>query len=40
MAPRNTPVVAIEDGTIAKLFYGANGGITLYQFDPSSQFVY
>lgn len=40
MAPRNTPVVAVEDGTIAKLFYSAGGGITLYQFDPSSQYVY
>lgn len=39
-APRNTPVVAVEDGTIAKLFNSQAGGITLYQFDPGQQFSY
>jgi murein DD-endopeptidase MepM/ murein hydrolase activator NlpD len=40
LAPRNTPVKAIEDGTIARLFYSKAGGITLYQFDPTEQYTY
>lgn len=40
LAPRNTPVVAVEGGTVAKLLQSDAGGITLYQFDPSSQYVY
>jgi murein DD-endopeptidase MepM/ murein hydrolase activator NlpD len=40
MAPRNTPVVAVENGAIARLFYSKAGGITVYQFDPSVRFVY
>jgi len=40
LAPRNTPVVAVEDGTVAKLFNSKAGGLTLYQFDPSQQFSY
>lgn len=40
LAPRNTPVVAVEDGTIAKLFNSRAGGITVYQFDPTSQYAY
>jgi murein DD-endopeptidase MepM/ murein hydrolase activator NlpD len=40
LAPRNTPVVAIDDGTIAKLFVSKAGGNTIYQFDPSEQYVY
>ncbi|MBI4476366.1 MAG: M23 family metallopeptidase [Acidobacteria bacterium] len=40
LAPRGTPVHAVEDGTIAKLFYSHAGGNTLYQFDPSRQFAY
>jgi peptidoglycan LD-endopeptidase LytH len=40
LAPRNTPVVAIEDGTIAKLFVSKAGGNTIYQFDPSEQYAY
>ena len=39
-APRNTPVRAVEDGTIARLFYSRAGGITIYQFDPTSRFCY
>ena len=35
LAPRNTPVVAVEDGTVARLFLSKAGGITVYQFDPS-----
>ena len=37
LAPRNTPVVAVEDGTIAKLFISKAGGITIYQFDPGQR---
>jgi murein DD-endopeptidase MepM/ murein hydrolase activator NlpD len=40
LAPRNTPVVAVEDGTVAKLFTSKAGGITLYQFDPGGQYSY
>jgi murein DD-endopeptidase MepM/ murein hydrolase activator NlpD len=41
MAPRHTPVVAADDGTIAKLFLSeGGGGITIYQFDASRTFSY
>jgi murein DD-endopeptidase MepM/ murein hydrolase activator NlpD len=40
LAPRDTPVHAVEDGTIAKLFYSRAGGITVYEFDPDQRFCY
>jgi murein DD-endopeptidase MepM/ murein hydrolase activator NlpD len=40
LAPRNTPIVAVEDGTIAKLFLSKAGGITVYQFDPRKDYAY
>jgi peptidoglycan LD-endopeptidase LytH len=40
LAPRNTPVMAVEDGTIAKLFLSKPGGNTIYEFDPSKRFIY
>jgi murein DD-endopeptidase MepM/ murein hydrolase activator NlpD len=40
LAPRDTPVVAVEDGTIAKLFVSKAGGNTIYQFDPGSEYAY
>lgn len=40
LAPRHTPVLAIEEGTIARLFYSEAGGITVYQFDPTGSYVY
>lgn len=40
LAPRNTPVFAVEDGTIAKLFFSEAGGITIYQMDPRETYVY
>lgn len=40
LAPRNTPVLAVEDGTIARMFSSVAGGTTLYQFDPTSMYVY
>jgi murein DD-endopeptidase MepM/ murein hydrolase activator NlpD len=39
-AARNTPVRAVEDGTIARLFYSKAGGVTIYQFDPTYMFCY
>ena len=40
LAPRNTPVLAVEDGKIARLFLSDAGGITIYQYDPSMTYVY
>ena len=40
MAPRGTPVRAVEDGRIVKLFLSKPGGITLYQYDPDGEYVY
>jgi murein DD-endopeptidase MepM/ murein hydrolase activator NlpD len=40
IAPRETPVIAAEDGTIVKLFQSAAGGLTIYQFDPTEQYCY
>jgi murein DD-endopeptidase MepM/ murein hydrolase activator NlpD len=41
MAPAGTPVVAVDDGRIAKLFLSqGGGGITVYQFDPTETFAY
>jgi len=40
LAPRNTPVLAVEDGKIARLFLSAAGGVTIYQFDPTSTYCY
>lgn len=40
MAPRGTPVVAADDGRIAKLFTSVPGGLTVYQLDPSGRYAY
>jgi murein DD-endopeptidase MepM/ murein hydrolase activator NlpD len=40
MAARGTPVLAVEDGRVAKLFLSQPGGITLYQFDPAGDYAY
>jgi murein DD-endopeptidase MepM/ murein hydrolase activator NlpD len=40
MAPRGTPVLAVDDGRIAKLFDSKPGGLTVYQFDPTQTFAY
>jgi murein DD-endopeptidase MepM/ murein hydrolase activator NlpD len=40
LAPRNTPVHAVEAGTIAKRFVSKQGGITIYQFDPTGRLCY
>lgn len=40
MAPRGTEVLAVDDGTVAKLFTSEAGGLTIYQFDPTQTFSY
>ena len=40
MAPRGTPVLAADDGRIARLFLSKPGGTTIYQFDPGGRFAY
>lgn len=40
LAPRGTPVHAIVDGTIAKLFYSKAGGNTIYEFDEGGVYCY
>jgi len=40
MAPRGTPVLAIGDGTVTKLFYSRFGGNTVYEFDPLQTYCY
>jgi murein DD-endopeptidase MepM/ murein hydrolase activator NlpD len=39
-APRGTPVLAIDDGVIRKLFVSVKGGLTIYQFDPQEEYCY
>jgi len=40
LAPRNTPIHAVESGRIAKLFTSKAGGLTIYQFDPTEHWCY
>jgi murein DD-endopeptidase MepM/ murein hydrolase activator NlpD len=40
MSARGTPVFAVEDGKVVKLFLSKPGGITIYQFDPGNQYAY
>ena len=40
MAPRGTPVLAADDGTVVKLFLSKPGGLTVYQFDHSQTYCY
>ena len=40
IAMTGEPVVAVEDGTIAKLFLSKPGGTTIYQFDPTETYAY
>lgn len=39
-APRGTPVLAVDDGRIVKLFLSKPGGITIYQFDATDKLAY
>jgi murein DD-endopeptidase MepM/ murein hydrolase activator NlpD len=40
MAPRGTPVHAVDEGRVVKLFDSKAGGITVYQFDRDEKFAY
>jgi murein DD-endopeptidase MepM/ murein hydrolase activator NlpD len=40
LAPRDTPILAVADGPIAKLWQSVPGGLTLYQFDSSGRFCF
>jgi murein DD-endopeptidase MepM/ murein hydrolase activator NlpD len=40
MEPRGTPVHAVVEGTIAKLFLSKPGGNTIYLFDEAGEFCY
>lgn len=40
MAPRGTPVLAADDGSVVKLFLSKPGGLTVYQFDDSQTYCY
>ena len=40
LAPRDTPVRAVTDGHIAKLFRSERGGLTIYQFDTNEEYCY
>ena len=37
LAPRGTPVLAVADGTIRKLFNSKAGGLTIYQYDEEEK---
>jgi murein DD-endopeptidase MepM/ murein hydrolase activator NlpD len=39
-APVGTPVYAVEDGPVAKLFDSKQGGLTVYQFDRFGELAY
>jgi peptidoglycan LD-endopeptidase LytH len=40
LSPRNTPVHAVESGTIAKIFESKQGGHTVYQYSADGRLVY
>ena len=40
MAPHGTPVLAVADGHVEKLFDSKQGGLTLYQFEPGGRYAY
>ena len=40
LASRGTPVHAVDEGKIAKLFTSVAGGLTVYEFDRSETFAY
>jgi murein DD-endopeptidase MepM/ murein hydrolase activator NlpD len=40
LAPAGTPVVAVDDGRIAKLFTSRAGGLTIYHYDPAGRLTY
>ena len=40
LAPRGTPVFAVADGTIQRLFFSKPGGITIYEFGLDEKFCF
>lgn len=40
MAPAGTPVLAVADGHVEKLFTSERGGLTIYQFEPTGRLAY
>lgn len=40
MAPNGTPVIAVADGRLVKLFNSKQGGLTIYQFDAGETKAY
>jgi murein DD-endopeptidase MepM/ murein hydrolase activator NlpD len=39
-APRGTPVLAVDDGFVQKLFTSVPGGLTIYEFDREGAYCY
>lgn len=40
LEPRGTPVLAVDDGRIRKLFHSVPGGITVYEFNLAETYCY
>lgn len=40
LAPRGTPVFAVDDGAVRKLFTSVRGGLTVYQFDLEDRYCF
>jgi murein DD-endopeptidase MepM/ murein hydrolase activator NlpD len=40
MAPRGTPVMAVDQGNVVKLFTSKEGGLTVYQFNDARDLCY
>ncbi len=40
LAPRESPVIAVDAGPVKKLFLSVRGGLTVYQFDGSATYCY
>lgn len=40
MAARGTPVIAADDGRVAKIYRHPLGGLSIYQYDPGEEFAY
>jgi peptidoglycan LD-endopeptidase LytH len=40
VAPRGTPVLAVADGVVRKLFLSRAGGLTVYQFDREEKYCF
>ncbi|HYO82794.1 MAG TPA: M23 family metallopeptidase [Bryobacteraceae bacterium] len=40
LAPRGTPVLAVESGIVQKLFESKAGGLTIYQYDGAQEYCF